>query len=135
MRTPDPARPPRTYEGWRVAEDGRMETGGPTRVRVLQRVTWSGERRVVSRALRLVRPTHSPGGFEWSYAGSGPAELARQLLRDCLGPHMLDRPDVYQAFKFAYVARWGERWRITEREIRDWYATWAAAHPDREEAG
>jgi hypothetical protein len=28
---------------------------------------------------------HSPGGFNWSYAGSGPAELARCLLLDALG--------------------------------------------------
>ena len=29
---------------------------------------------------------HSPGGFEWGYAGSGPADLARSLLIDALGP-------------------------------------------------
>lgn len=27
---------------------------------------------------------HSPDGFEWGYAGSGPAELARCILIDCL---------------------------------------------------
>jgi hypothetical protein len=29
---------------------------------------------------------HSPAGFEWGYEGSGPAELARCLLIDVLGP-------------------------------------------------
>jgi hypothetical protein len=29
---------------------------------------------------------HSPTGFEWGYEGSGPAELARCLLIDVLGP-------------------------------------------------
>ena len=29
---------------------------------------------------------HSPAGFEWGYLGSGPAELARCLLIDHLGP-------------------------------------------------
>lgn len=34
--------------------------------------------------LRHVR-RHSPGGFEWGYGGSGPADLARSLLIDVLG--------------------------------------------------
>ena len=29
---------------------------------------------------------HSPAGFEWGYTGSGPADLARSLLIDALGP-------------------------------------------------
>jgi hypothetical protein len=29
---------------------------------------------------------HSPTGFEWGYGGSGPADLARCLLLDVLGP-------------------------------------------------
>ena len=27
---------------------------------------------------------HSPDGFEWGYGGSGPAELARSILKYCL---------------------------------------------------
>lgn len=32
---------------------------------------------------------HSPAGFEWGYEGSGPADLARCLLIDVLGPAAL----------------------------------------------
>lgn len=32
---------------------------------------------------------HSPAGFEWGYEGSGPADLARSLLIDVLGPAAL----------------------------------------------
>ena len=36
--------------------------------------------------LRLDLFNHSPTGFEWGYAGSGPAQLALALLADMLGP-------------------------------------------------
>jgi hypothetical protein len=29
---------------------------------------------------------HSPTGFSWGYAGSGPADLARSILLDVIGP-------------------------------------------------
>lgn len=44
----------------------------------------------------------SPSGFEWGYAGSGPAETARTILWEHLG-HEPERP-LYQAFKFAFIA-------------------------------
>lgn len=31
---------------------------------------------------------HSPDGFNWGYAGSGPAQLALAILADCLGPSL-----------------------------------------------
>lgn len=34
---------------------------------------------------RLDVRNHSPTGFEWGYAGSGPAQLALALLTDALG--------------------------------------------------
>ena len=49
----------------------------------------------------LVR--HSPDGFNWGYAGSGPAELARSLLMDCLGA--APAPRLYQAFKQRFICR------------------------------
>lgn len=38
------------------------------------------ERLTPDRSLELVR--HSPGGFDWDYTGSGPAQLACALLLD-----------------------------------------------------
>lgn len=46
---------------------------------------------------------HSPTGFEWGYYGSGPADLARSILTDAVGPEIADR--VYQQFKAAVIAR------------------------------
>lgn len=46
---------------------------------------------------------HSPDGFEFGYAGSGPADLARSIVGDLQetdDPH----PREYQAVKFALVA-------------------------------
>jgi hypothetical protein len=60
---------------------------------------------------------HSPTGFEWGYAGSGPAQLALALLAD----HLADRQealDFYQSFKFAIVARLEHlRWELTSEQI------------------
>jgi hypothetical protein len=72
------------------------------------------------RPLRLVQPRHSPTGFSWGYEGSGCAELARQLLRDVFGSEALDQPWLYQRFKRAYVAQWGDTWEIDEATIRQW---------------
>jgi hypothetical protein len=65
----------------------------------------------------LVR--HSPDGFNWGYGGSGPADLARSIIADALG---IDDPNptVYQEFKRSFVASWGDRWEISQDEIREW---------------
>lgn len=51
---------------------------------------------------------HSPDGFEWGYAGSGPAELALAILAYVTGEgeKMAERPDLYQRFKFDVIAVW-----------------------------
>lgn len=89
---------------------------------------------------------HSPTGFSWGYGGSGPAELALNMILDavgdaaicqacegrghrhgaesgfcveCMGEGTTDiaRPRVYQAFKFEHVARWGDSFSITAAEV------------------
>ena len=71
------------------------------------------------RSLELAN--HSPSGFEWGYAGSGPAQLALALLLD-----YTDDEDValaeYMAFKDEVVSRLEcsgpkQRWRLTGHEI------------------
>ncbi len=62
---------------------------------------------------------HSPDGFSWGYAGSGPAELAMCILWDFLGhePH----PMLYQKFKEDYVAQWDQRdWVLSSEAIKIW---------------
>lgn len=60
---------------------------------------------------------HSPTGFEWGYAGSGPAQLALAVLADHLGDAE-SALDLYQEFKFAVVARLPrEGWVLTSADI------------------
>lgn len=61
---------------------------------------------------------HSPTGFNWGYGGSGPADTALSILTDCLGERKANQ--LYQPFKWAFVAGWDNEWRISEKEIKDW---------------
>lgn len=63
---------------------------------------------------------HSPTGFQWGYAGSGPAQLALALLLFA-GIERQDAEDLYQAFKAAHVQRWpnGEDF-VINLDIRAW---------------
>lgn len=60
---------------------------------------------------------HSPDGFEWGYAGSGPAQLALALLADALGDD--ERAlSLHQRFKAAFVAQIeDDTWSITDAAI------------------
>lgn len=64
--------------------------------------------------------THSPTGFQWGYAGSGPAQLALALLL-AAGIETQDAEDLYQTFKFAHVAHWknGQDFSV-ELDVRAW---------------
>jgi len=82
---------------------------------------------------------HSPTGFEWGYAGSGPAELALNVLHQLLpwragrrGAGSLARPvggvlvssdamSLHQAFKFRFIAHMPEQGaRIPIEDINQW---------------
>jgi len=65
----------------------------------------------------LVR--HSPDGYEYGYAGSGPADLALSILAVCLPATMAD--SLYQRFKAERIA--GETapaWWISVGQVREW---------------
>lgn len=62
---------------------------------------------------------HSPTGFSWGYAGSGPAQLALALLYDVTSDPELSL-SYYQFFKDDFVAMWGAEWAILSRTILDW---------------
>lgn len=66
--------------------------------------------------LDLVR--HSPDGFNWSYGGSGPSQLALAICADALG-NDAEALRVYQGFKNAFVAlQQGDEWEISVAEVR-----------------
>lgn len=81
------------YEGQRIGENA----AGGCRVRVM----FDGRNDPLK--LRLDLRNHSPTGFNWGYAGSGPAQLALAILADFTGSDDLAQV-IYQDFKFAIIA-------------------------------
>jgi hypothetical protein len=62
---------------------------------------------------------HSPDGFNWGYAGSGPAQLALALLLKAgLSPQRAVR--LHQEFKFAVIARLPQDSFAIEFDVADW---------------
>lgn len=63
---------------------------------------------------------HSPDGHTWGYGGSGPAQLALDLLWDVTGAE----PErvVYQRFMRAVIARFDKDkdWQMPAAKIADW---------------
>lgn len=62
---------------------------------------------------------YSPAGFEWTYEGDGPRQLALALLADHLGDSgkalALTEP-----FMRDVVAELDNAWRLTSDEISEW---------------
>jgi len=67
-------------------------------------------------ALRLDLKSFSKAGFEWTYEGAGPAQLALALLADHLGD---DRAALagYKRFMREVVAHLDNAWRLTSADI------------------
>lgn len=66
---------------------------------------------------RLDIENKSPTGFEWGYAGSGPAQLAIAILADAMGDAIARK--FYQKFKFKVIAHLPrtEPWQLTEMQV------------------
>ena len=58
----------------------------------------------------------SPTGFEWTYEGHGPAQLALALLADHLGDDA-KALQLYEPFMCAFVAELDNSWELTSDEI------------------
>jgi hypothetical protein len=63
---------------------------------------------------------HSPTGYAWGYGGSGPAQLALDILWDYLGEE--PPPWLYQQFKTDVIAKLepDKLWTITAAQIEEW---------------
>jgi uncharacterized protein DUF6166 len=61
---------------------------------------------------------HSPTGFEWSYGGSGPAQLALAILADALG-NDARALRFYQVFKWRVIARipHDDVWQMAQADV------------------
>lgn len=63
---------------------------------------------------------HSPTGFEWGYGGSGPADLALNILYAVTGNKELAMR-YYQQFKWDFIAKVPEEGGVIKRdEIIEW---------------
>ena len=98
----------------RVFRGTRKEVGG-----CVVEVETNGNTTQLSLEKSLQIVNHSPTGFQWGYAGSGPAQLAAAILHEVTSDPELTRT-YYQSFKFAFVAHWTEHFEITESEVREW---------------
>jgi hypothetical protein len=95
----------KSYQGWRM-------TDGEARVKVVT----PGEMHPLSPRRDLFN--HSLTGFEWGYAGSGPAQLALALLADALRWDA-SATALHQPFKFKVIARLprDKPWQMTDDDV------------------
>lgn len=70
-------------------------------------------------------------GFEWGYAGGGPAQLALAILSDAIGGEKAR--ECYQRFKFEVVTKLPKAgWELSREEVLGWYRRWLATdHGDQ----
>jgi len=94
------------YHGWR-------DKSGKANVR---RVNGNGKRQAPLRPRRDL-DCHS-WGFEWGYAGSGPAQLALAILADALGDDKLALR-LHQRFKFRVISALpqSQEWRLSLSDV------------------
>ena len=55
-------------------------------------------------------------GFEWSYEGDGPKQLALAILADHFGDDVQARAEC-EAFMYRVVANFGNEWEMTSADI------------------
>lgn len=72
-----------------------------------RRVEINGKELRPDRSQRIIN--HSPDGFNWGYAGSGPAQLALAILLEFMPEGYA--LGLYQRFKQDVVARWERKLR------------------------
>ncbi len=121
----------KAYRGYRASDDEI----GACRIVV---VSSNGRNKMISSPLHHV-VRHSPSGFEWGYAGSGPADTSLSILADYFGERPTKdvvyygrgkavHPALYQQFKRDFIVSAPEKgFTITSDQIKDWLAE----HADR----
>ncbi len=68
---------------------------------------------------------HSPTGFGWGYGGSGPADLALNMLYDyllrtkCKGARYMAL-DLHQSFKWDFIANQTNELHVEGEKIESW---------------
>jgi hypothetical protein len=80
-------------------------------------VTHNGKVLSLAKSLKIVN--HSPTGFCWGYAGSGPAQLALAILLEQFNGDKERALSLYQDFKFKIIARlpMDEDFTLTDEQV------------------
>ena len=79
----------------------------------------------------LTLPDHLriASAYEWGYGGAAAGQLALALILDATGDQDLALA-CYTWFKWAKVAAWGSKWKITAPEVRAWVAQCQRERPE-----
>jgi len=112
---------PMDKEGNMIEFRGARTAKGPVVMYQIGGEGSNGKPTVLDPGPSLLLANHSPTGFEWGYLGSGPSQLSLAILLHATGDPF-DALHYYQRFKRDFVSMWGERWSITEEEIKLWLA-------------
>ena len=59
----------------------------------------------------------SPDGFNWSYGRAGPTLLSHAILLDLFGEETALK---YYADFIDIVSTWGDKFQVSEQDIKDW---------------
>jgi hypothetical protein len=72
---------------------------------------------------------HSPGGFEWGYAGSGPADLALNILGAFIAPPLAW--ELHQRYKFDVISKLSRNGphELGPVDVANWIEAQWRAHP------
>lgn len=97
---------------------GKNTGAGPQKVSIINKEGYT-----TTLKQRIVR--HSPDGFQWGYGGSGPADLALNLLFDYfLRTKRVEARKLaialYQAFKWTFIANAPKELNIKSEDIERW---------------
>lgn len=107
-----------------IKEYSGRRADGNAIVQVTVKEPRAGKTRCRTRELKpeksLKVRNHSPSGFNWGYAGSGPAQLALAILLD-LFPERGDEwaETHHQTLKFKLIAGLGDTWTLTAEQIEN----------------
>ena len=78
---------------------------------------------------------HSPNGFEWGYGGSGPADLALNILAAYIGRKLSEKDGLYQEFKWDFIAPMPHSGGVIKKEdVVMWLTAKGISLPGKERA-
>src|ERR1700676_5823260 len=85
----------------------------------VDRIVVNGKGKTLDLEASLKIVNHSPTGFCWGYAGSGPAQLAFAILLDHFNGDVVRAKALYMDFKFKVIARlpMDENFVLTDAQI------------------